>query len=197
MICPECNRDAGLTQEEIEALFREIRQKMRTELDIGTSHRIQLRMLDLPAMQRRSPDYAPGVELGLFVYDATINTVITTQPLILGGEREKTETYRSNVSYSIYFLSHTPRRKLIEVFAHELGHDWMIENFPKVKSLEIREGFSEYCAWLANRLFGQEFMNRRIENNPDPIYGGGFRLIKKIGDEGGMSSIRRFLRKSN
>lgn len=195
-ICDECDKTAVWTLDDAEKIFKEVRDKMRTDLDIGTGHRIQLRMLDLPAMQRRAPGYAPGMEMGLFVYDATINTIITSQPLSI-GEKEKTETFRSNVSYSIYFLSGTPKRKLIEVLAHELSHDWMIENFPQVKSLKIREGFSEYCAWRANILFGQPSMNRRITENTDDIYGNGFKLIKNADDEDGMSAIRRLLRKSN
>jgi len=195
-ICPECDKTAVWTMEAAEAIFKEVRDRMRRDLDIGTNHRVQLRMLDLPSMRRRSPDYAPGMEMGLFVYDATINTVITPQPLSL-GEKEKVETFRSDVSYSIFFLSGTPKRKLIEVFAHELGHDWMTENFPQVKSLKIREGFSEYCAWRINQLFKQESLNRRIEENTDPMYGEGFRMIRKIAEEDGMSSIRRFLRKAN
>jgi len=194
VICPACDREAVWTMDAAEKIFQEVRDTMRDQLDIGTSHRIQLRMVDLPSMQRRSPNYAPGMEMGLFVYDATINTVVTSHPLAL-GTRDKVETYRSDVSYTIYFLSGTPRRKLIEVFAHELGHDWMTENYPQVKSLKIREGFSEYCAWCVNHLFHQDAMNRRIAENSDPIYGDGFREIHKIAEEDGITSIRRFLRR--
>lgn len=194
MICPKCADEAIWELGDAEIIFQEVRGRMQKELDIGTKHRIQLRMVDLPSMQRRSPDYAPGIELGLFIYDATVKTV-TTPSLIPGGE-DSVQTYRSNVSYTIFFLSGTPRYKLLEVFSHELGHDWMTENYPDVRDLKTREGFSEYCAWLVNRLYGQGKMNRRIIDNPDPIYGDGFRMIYKLHQEDGISSIRRFLRHS-
>lgn len=195
MLCRRCLPEAVWTMKDAEVIFLEVRSRMKDELNIGTRHRIQLRMVDLPSMQRRSPDYAPGTELGLFVYDATIKTVIT--PSLIPGGKETTQTYRSDVSYTIFFLSGTPKSKLIEVFAHELGHDWMIANYPGVKSLKLREGFSEYCAWMTNRLFGQERMNRRIMDNPDPIYGEGFRTVYKVSQDDGLSSVRQFLHRNN
>ena len=193
-ICGKCTKDAVNDQDQAEKIFNAVRELMKTKFDICTGHRIKLRMVDLPSMQRRSPDYAPGMEMGLFVYDATINTV-QKETVTLSGIKEETQTFRSNVSYTIFFLKGTPAHKLVEVFSHELGHDWMQEYYPSVTDLKIKEGFSEYCAYMVNKSYHQESMNQRIKNNPDPIYGDGFRTIYKIGGENGdFSAIRRFLR---
>ena len=196
VICARCKEESVWTQEEAERLFEAVRKVLREQFDLSTRHRIKLRLIDLPSMQRRSPDYSPGMEMGLFVFDATINTV-QKDTLTLTGIKTETETYRSDVSYTIFGLTGTPRSKLIEVFAHELGHDWMQEYYPGVKALKIREGVAEYCSYVVNLQFKQGEMNLRMKNNPDPIYGDGFRLIYKVGGErGDFSAVRRFLRQN-
>jgi hypothetical protein len=195
-ICLECSKTSVHDMDEAEELFNTVRATMARAFNLDTNHRIHLRMIDLPAMQRRSPGYAHGIELGLFVYDATIKTVITNR-LTLGGNKEEKTTYRENVSYTIFFLTETPRKKLIEVFAHELGHDFLQEYYPGIKSLKVKEGFCELCAYLANIEFGQPEMNTRIKHNPDPIYGGGFRMMYDLYQQDGLSMVRRFLRQNS
>lgn len=195
-ICPVCMKSAVTDIEEANRIFEEVRGVMRDKLGISTNHNIRLRMVDLPAIQRRSPDYSHGIEMGLYVYDATVKTITTNKLPLLGGKPETT-SYRTNESYTIFFLDHTPVEKLREVFAHELGHDWLQKFYPDIVTLKIKEGFCELCAYMVNELMGQARMNRRISNNPDEIYGGGFRLLYEQYEQGGWEGVRRFLRKNN
>lgn len=195
-ICGECYKTAVNDMDEAVKIFKDVRKKMADRLGLSTSHRIKLRMVDMQAMQRRSPGYTHGIELGLFMFEATVKTTVKNR-LTLTGNKQETETYRENVSYSIFFLNNTPRKKLIEVFAHELGHDYMQEYYPNVLSIKFKEGFCELCAFLINKIYGQPEMNRRIINNPDLTYGGGFRIMYGLYNEGGLNEVKRFLRKNN
>jgi len=56
------------------------------------------------------------------------------------------------------------------------------------------EGFAEYVAWLMNVIYGQPQLNRRMEDNPDPVYGKGFRRMKKLADKkGGLFGLISYL----
>ncbi|MDD3119270.1 MAG: hypothetical protein PHQ27_08840 [Victivallales bacterium] len=192
-ICSECRATAVWTPQEAEKVLTAVRQVLRQQFGIGTDHRIELQLVDLPTLNRLSHNNSPGMELGLFVYNATINT-IEKRRLTLTGIKTETSTYRSDVTYTIYCLSGTPRHKLVEVLAHELGHDWMQEYYPGVGETKIREGLAEYCAYLVNLHYGRREMNLRLSNNSDAIYGDGFRLIYRIGgDRGDWAAVRRFL----
>lgn len=79
------------------------------------------------------------------------------------------------------------------VLAHEMGHVWFalcgISGAPRL----LEEGFCEY---LAHRYYGEhavscrEHYRKGIEQNPDPVYGEGFRRVSR--QIGGMG-ISRFL----
>ncbi len=195
-ICRECAKTAVTNMDEAVKIFNDVRKKMGQRLGFSTNHRIKLRMVDVQAMQRRSPGYSHGIELGLFMFEAIVKTTVKNK-FTLTGNRQETETFRENVSYSIFFLNNTPKKKLIEVFAHELGHDYMQEYYPDVLSVKFKEGFCELCAFLMNKVYGQPKMNRRIINNPDLTYGGGFRIMYGLYNEGGLNAVKRFLRKNS
>jgi hypothetical protein len=44
---------------------------------------------------------------------------------------------------------------------------------------------------------GRDRIARQIADNPDPVYGGGFRRIKEIADREGFAGVRRFLESKN
>ena len=86
------------------------------------------------------------------------------------------------------------RNKLAEVLAHELAHDWMQMNYRNISDLKIKEGWAEYVATRVNSLYGRDYMNRRIEENPSDIYGGGYRHISNMAKKGD-AELNAFLEK--
>jgi hypothetical protein len=64
--------------------------------------------------------------------------------------------------------------------AHEVGHAWLAQSGARSPRLPIEEGMCELIsyAWL-NRagLPYAEAVRDTIRNNPDPVYGGGFREV--------------------
>ena len=170
---------------------------MAHDLKLKTHSDIKLYLTDSKTLKDKSPDYSPGHELGLYLYKFTLHTVTNTKKNIWGRVlNRKTTTYKDNISHSIYVLYGTPRHKLIEVLAHELGHDWMQKHYPKIKELKIKEGWAEYVAAQVNILYGRPKMNRRMEQNKDKIYGGGYRTISAIGKKNGLAGIKDFFRQN-
>ncbi|MCF6175250.1 MAG: protein DA1 [Victivallaceae bacterium] len=197
-ICSQCAKTAIYQQQDAEKLLTSIRAKMGSSLNLTTHDNIKLHLTDSSELKSKSPDYSSGHELGLYLYKFTVHTVTNTKKNIWGRELSReTTTYKDNVSYSIYVLYGTPRHKLIEVLAHELGHDWMQKYYPKIKDLKIKEGWAEYVASQVNILYGRPAMNRRMKFNKDKTYGDGYRMISAIGKKRGMTGIKDFFRQNS
>ena len=79
------------------------------------------------------------------------------------------------------------------VTAHELGHVWLI-----VHGIQGLPGWSEegFCEYLSHRYYYDlntpegRYHAICIENNPDPVYGEGFRRVRALAD---ALSFPRFL----
>lgn len=190
----DCAKTAIFSEAEGKELFDKVRAKIRRKLNWGTGHKISFRLVDSKTLQKASHNYEPGLEMGLFKYSYTIKTRTETTYSLLKGRQEKTEKYHTNDRYTIFILSGLPKWKFIEVCAHELGHDWMQGYYPKIKTLKIKEGWAEYFASLVNDIYGQGYMNKRMEVNPNAIYGGGYRFIRDYVKQHGIRGLMRYFR---
>ena len=190
----ECGKTAIFSEAEGEKLFEEIRAEIRSKLGWFTNHRIHFLLVDAPTLKKSSANYEPGMEMGLFKYSYTMKTKTETTYSLLKGRQEKTEKYKTNIRYAISVLSGLPKWKFIEVCAHELGHDWMQEKFPNIKDLKIKEGWAEYFASRVNDIYGQGYLNKRMETNPSKIYGGGYRFIRDYVKQHGMNGLMNYFR---
>ena len=190
----ECAKTAIFSEAEAQNLFNKIRSEIRTKLRWGTNHKIHFRLVDSPTLKKASANYEPGMEMGLYKHSYTMKTKTETSYSLLKGRQEKTEKYRTNERYTIFILSGLPKRKFIEVCAHELGHDWMQAYYPKIKTLKIKEGWAEYFATKANDLYGQGYMNKRMEKNTNAVYGGGYRFIRDYIKQHGIRGLMKYFR---
>lgn len=191
-ICPQCFSRAIFELGTAREIFDEVRRRLRDELKLGTDRKIYFQLTSLPELEKRSKESGvnQGIELGLFYHNFTEVTRTTT--FALPWKKPKTEIIRTNERFAIYVLYGLPKEKLIEVCAHELAHDWMQDNYPGIKDMKIREGWAEYVATKANRLFGNENLNRRIERNPDPVYGDGYRAIAQYVADHGENGLYKY-----
>ena len=194
-ICSECDKSAIYSLDEAENLFKQVRTVMGKKLKWETKHRIHFRLVDLDTLKKASSNFEPGMEMGLFKHNYTINTRTETKYSLFKGKEEKTQKFTSNNRYSIMLLTGLPKQKFIEVCAHELGHDWMEEYYPKIKSLKIKEGWAEYVASRVNALYGQSFMNKRMDMNPNKVYGEGYRFVRDYVKKHGLSGLFQYFRK--
>ena len=195
VICGRCDTDAVSDSAAAERIFRQVRRDLRERLGIFTDHEIAFALIDRPTMHR----FAAGIgdnpnELGLFVHKVDY---LTQEQRDRKGRVVSRKTEKSSESFDIYALDFMPPERLEYVCAHELAHDWMAEHYPNITDPVIKEGFAEYVGWLYNRTYGRASLNRQIEKNIDPVYGGGFRRMKRIADRGGFEGVRRYLESKN
>lgn len=196
-ICPNCAKTAVYDLKDVRGIFLEVKRKLKEEMGIDTHDDIKIMVVDSPFLKKSSSHYAPGEELGLYLYKYTEHTVTETKKNAFGKVlKENTRKYKDNISYTIYVLYGIPRDKLTEVIAHELAHDWMQKYYPDINDLKIKEGWAEYVASQINIIYGREKMNLRMEKNPDKIYGDGYRMIKAIVDKKDMEGLENFFQQS-
>ena len=191
VICADCGMTAVSNPAQAEALFQEVRDTMRFSLGIVTKHPIRLTLTD-PVTLHKLSGAGSGqlVEQGLFRYNVDVERVSTRDFL---GRKTGEKLYKKNEAINIYVLDYLPKTRMEHVMAHELAHDWMTEFYPGIREDWIKEGFAEYIAWRYNRYKKRNKLNHRVENNPDPVYGEGFRRIRKIAQDRGFGGLKKFL----
>lgn len=85
------------------------------------------------------------------------------------------------MEHSIFILYGLPRLFFLGVLAHELLHVWLNERQIKLPEKEM-EGFCNLGTYAIYQQNGTPLANlllERLQNDPDPIYGDGFRKMQK------------------
>lgn len=195
-ICPECAKTSVMEEAEMLSIAKEVRSKMKDKLNLYTDHKIEFKYTDINELSRKTPVQQEGIELGLYLFEEITERTVTTRGTITGKTVTKTEDDRITRKYTIYLLYGMTRNKLIEVLAHELAHDCMQLNYKHINDLKIKEGWAEYVAARVNSLYARDYLNRRMEENPSDIYGGGYRLISGIAKKSD-TDLNAFLEKCN
>ncbi|MDD5728020.1 MAG: LIM domain-containing protein [Victivallales bacterium] len=193
----KCGREAIFSESDGQKIFAEVRELMRSKLNLGTRHCIHFQLVDLNTLKKASQNYEPGMEMGLFKHSYTINTRTETTYSLFEGKREKTEKRLTNNRYAIMLLDGLPEWKFVEVCAHELGHDYMDEYFPKIRDLKIKEGWAEYVAAMVNSLCKRDYLNKRMEENPSKVYGDGYRFISDYVRQHGLDGLMQYFHRLN
>lgn len=195
-ICAKCAETAVMDMEHAFVVINDVRKTMRDHFNLYTKHDIKFKLVDIDKLGELTSEHT-GMELGLYHYQETIEETLLKGTSIWGKVISKTKGEKKEESHMIYLLYGMSEQKLIEVIAHELGHDWMQEFYPNIKDLKIKEGWAEYAAFLVNESYDQEYMNNRINDNPDPVYGDGFRMIRDIVNKEGMNGLESLFDKEN
>jgi hypothetical protein len=194
-ICRECYKTAVFDEDKAVGIAENIRQLIADNLLMSTEHDIHYHLVTLFELKKKNSS-ADVTELGLFKFSMMVKKEFRTR--MKGNTKHTTVKKRiSDEHYDIYFLTGLPEKKLQEVAAHELAHDWMQENFPAIEDDLIREGWAEYIASEVNKLLGHEKMNLRMEKNSDPVYGNGYRMIRNFVDENGINALLEFFKEKN
>ena len=94
---------------------------------------------------------------------------------------------------TVRILDSLPEAQFIEVAAHEAAHDWLNHHTEHVPA-QWNEGFAEYVASLVNGRHGNASRNLRMEENPDSVYGGGFRAVRDFARRYGLPALLEKLR---
>lgn len=109
---------------------------------------------------------------------------------ISGSASEGCATY-DGVHSDIYVLKYLSKTCYAGVLAHEMLHLWQYRNGLSPRQ-DICEGFCNLGSYEIYKAIGTDVALSRIsglEQDPDPIYGNGFRRVKSVYDTGGWSMV--------
>ncbi len=164
-VCGICLQTAVNTQSEAESLLAEVKERLG-----GLGIRIDVEDIPLQLVDRD--------ELGRqFGDDAVRYSAFSKKDFHtwFGKEIRK--------RYSIYILDGMPRMHFIPALAHELMHVWQYENAPAGNIPQLCEGSCNYAALLVLRQIGgkeMEYQIAMLDNDNDPVYGDGYRRVRKL-----------------
>ena len=104
----------------------------------------------------------------------------------------------SRCKHTIYIFNHLPKIQFAGVLAHEMLHVWQHEKGISLPPM-YTEGFCNLGSYLVyasiNTEMSRHFM-KRLEEDPHPIYGDGFRkvleLYRKIGSD--LNKVMKVIR---
>ena len=144
---------------------------------------VPVQLVDKPTLGRLTGHGDVQTEMGLAHYQYSKN--------LTGQIRDR--------KHIIYILHGLPERTFEGVAAHEMMHVWTNLNAPKTPAPRLNEGISN-CAsfWIYSRHRDQmaEYLIRNLRENPDPVYGEGFRQVQRYIRKKGLRSLLEHLKNS-
>jgi hypothetical protein len=108
-----------------------------------------------------------------------------------GNDKENTRGFTKSIiriengktvsfQHRIFILHGLPMTEFKGVLAHEMIHVWLNENKVKMTA-QLTEGFCNLGIYLVNEKERSDFarvLQDQMEQNPDAIYGDGYRIMK-------------------
>ena len=188
-ICKDCSKTAVSSHDEIRKRVRFIRQKLKSLFGFDNTHHIELEILPLDRLEQQSSQLYRGEgqqRLAMMRYSYEIS-----ERTDFRGKKSKS---LKRQKCKILILDNVPADLLDDALAHELAHDYLRHNAGNVKDLKLEEGFAETIAAAFNNAMQKKHLNKRKENNPDPVYGGGYRAISKLMKTKGFRSTVQFIK---
>ncbi len=101
--------------------------------------------------------------------------------------------------FQLYALYGMPRSYLAAILAHELMHVWLGLNAPTYQNQAMVEGSCNYAEFLYLGLGvspDTRFLKQALVDDPDPIYGEGFRKIRALAEARGEQAWLDYVKKN-
>ncbi len=172
--CHVCRRTAIETTEEAQPIFSQLIRWVGAQGMRYNNLRLSLELCD----RAKLADYLKERNLA----DSLGATMSTTH--LLNEQVQRIEVRGVAVLHGL------PSILFEGVTIHELGHVWLIVNGVSGLSAWAEEGF---CEVLSHRYYAalntpeSRYHATAIERNPDPIYGEGFRRVRRVADAKGFA----------
>lgn len=182
LMCAGCRKTAVSDVDDARHLMREVIEDLRGE-GIEINGRIDLRLVNQRELTDLSHEFIED-RLGVTIYEKT--------GLIPGVWSFK--------DFKICILYGLPKTLLRSVLAHELMHVWIFKNGPTDQDRQLCEGSCEYASFLVlsrNPSEESRFYVDRLRENPDPIYGEGFRKVSAMVGEIGKDKWLTYLKENS
>lgn len=200
LLCRNCRKSSVSQPQKAHTLFSLIRKQLKEKLGASTDHRISFHLTSYGVLRRKLSGAPRTGQTGLY----ECQTITRTEKKVDARTGRTVSSRISSVrkNHFIYILSSLPDAEFRHAAVHELTHDWLGEYYPHVKDLKIQEGVCEYMAYLfledeRKTNAGVRLSLARMENNTDPVYGDGFRFIRKIAGLGSkktrLARVKNFL----
>ena len=159
-LCKNCDVDIVKSHNELEKTFKSVRSLLVSRLGFRFDHPVKLQMRPYGLDKKKL-----FIETGeLWFYHYRGREVIVSPGVInLSGKKRKSTVRYEDESCSIVVMDLLPRRKLSEVLAHELAHDYMRHRWYYINDDIVKEGFAEFVAAEYNRLTGNAAWYCRME----------------------------------
>jgi hypothetical protein len=143
---------------------------------------LRIELVGRQELAARGASYGPGETQGMIF-----------KSIMTGGGRSSQRRVDG-----VALLKGLPRHLLQGVAIHELGHAWLFLHGVDGLGQPIEEGFCNMLSYLYHTGFNTDearFCMRVIMENPDPIYGDGFRSVHAAIQRYGLPAILDYLRR--
>ncbi len=179
LICGICKKTEVTKGTDVSSLMAEL-SKMLGSVGIGpVSSRIPVTLVDRTTLIRESRGNDKENTRGFTKSIARI-------------ENGKTVSFQ----HRIYILNGLPLTEFKGVLAHEMIHVWLNESRVKMSAKET-EGFCNLGIYLVNEKERSDFarvLQNQLEQDEDPVYGDGYRMMKEKLDAMGWPGLVAWVR---
>ena len=185
-ICNFCYKKAVFTERDMNDLLYKVKSSLNTiGLDIKNDN-ISILGVNINELKRVAGTESFSELEGFCSSDASSE--------FINGKLQK-----KSFKHTIYVLNGIPAINLEAIIAHELMHAWTFENTKNTHSSEVSEGSCNYISFLYLLTVSDpdiQYILKRMEQNPDPVYGIGYLKIKEQFLGKPLSTLLEYLKKS-
>lgn len=170
-VCGICRRTAIDRDTEAAPLLERVASEMRVSgIQVDTAE-VRLHLVGLPELKEKAGG-GPHILRGYTDYSETRVTGMTLSRKI-----------------DVYVLHGMPREDAVATMAHELMHVWQSVRHRMSNDPAFSEGSCNYASYLVlgKHSGGQrDFIARNMMQSEDPVYGKGFRRVRRFAEEKGI-----------
>lgn len=171
--CPTCSTGAVEDQQQARSWLPVIRREMAA-IGVWLPTRVLVRLVDPDRLDPATQPSAQGVLLGVTEHTSWGNQRLEVVEIRIAGGQ--------------------PPLQFGRAVAHEIGHAWLTQHGGPGRrpELDIEEGLCELFAhgWLKKqRTPLADELRRRMRENPDPLYGEGFRKVHASARRYGVAAV--------
>lgn len=174
LICGICRRTAVTNLNNMEQMKNEVLSLLSTVGLRGIPLSVPVVLVDKGGLKRQSgPGYSDSSRGFTRSLDRQIN-----------GQTQSRD-------HTIFILNGLPSLEFKGILAHELLHVWLSEHDAHL-STQNTEGFCNLGMMLVNQSDSSDFakaLQQQLETNSDPVYGKGYRTMKKKLDAIGWTAL--------
>jgi hypothetical protein len=185
--CDECRATAVVAVAIVSQLEAQARQWIGERLgwNLPGGGECPVHLVDsnrIAEIQGKAFDATPGFDVrerGLF-------SALTTRRF--SGSR-----VQEDHTFNIYLELGLPRNDAFGTTVHELVHLWQFGHFPRPVHRKYLEGLACWGQYHALLDHGHTAAAESVARRRDPIYGGGFQVVKQLEEEIGFEAVPREL----